>query len=117
MGRLRRISTHFYALLPVFYSAKIFHLINESSTASQLFCAQFSLSDISNLVPIIKIMSLIIGGIFLMAMGAYALSISNIQLTWPQVQWPEVNWALVGFVTLIGGLISTGTGIAVSRLA
>jgi len=65
----------------------------------------------------IKIMSLIVGGIFLMAMGAYALSVSNIQLTWPNVPWPEVNWALVGFVTLIGGLISTGAGIAVSRLA
>lgn len=69
------------------------------------------------LASMIKIMSLIIGGIFLMGMGAYALSISNIQLTWPQVQWPDVDWALVGFVTIIGGLISTGTGIAVSRLA
>ncbi|MEM2139522.1 hypothetical protein [Nitrososphaera sp.] len=65
----------------------------------------------------IKILSLIIGGIFLMATGAYALSVSNIALTWPNVQWPQVDWALVGFVTLIGGLISTGTGIAVSRLA
>lgn len=65
----------------------------------------------------IKIMSLIVGGIFLMAMGAYALSVSNIQLTWPNVQWPEVNWAIVGFVALIGGLISTGAGVAVSRLA
>lgn len=65
----------------------------------------------------IKILSLIVGGIFLMGMGAYALSISDIVFTWPQVQWPQVDWALVGFVTLIGGLISTGTGIAVSRLA
>ena len=65
----------------------------------------------------IKILSLIVGGIFLMAMGAYALSVSNIAFTWPNVQWPEVNWALVGFVTLIGGLISTGAGVAVSRLA
>lgn len=68
----------------------------------------------------IKITSLIVGGVFLMAMGAYALSVSNIQfpsITWPQVQWPEVDWAIVGFVTIIGGLISTGMGIAVSRLA
>lgn len=71
-------------------------------------------------MSMLKIMSLIIGGIFLMAMGAYALSISNIQFPsfgWPQVQWPEVDWATVGFVTIIGGLISTGAGIAVSRLA
>lgn len=71
-------------------------------------------------MPMIKIMALIMGGVFLMALGAYALSISNIQfpaLSWPQLSMPEVNWAIVGFVTVIGGLISTGAGIAASRLA
>lgn len=63
----------------------------------------------------IKILSLIVGGIFLMAMGGYALSVSNFQF--PNLVWPQVDWAVVGFVALVGGLISTGTGIAVSRLA
>jgi len=68
----------------------------------------------------IKVMSLIIGGIFLMAMGMYALSISNIQfpnVVWPQVHWPEIDWAIIGFVTIVGGLVSAGMGIAASRLA
>ena len=68
----------------------------------------------------IKIMSLIVGGIFMMAMGAYALSVSSIQfpsIAWPHIQWPEIDWGVVGFVTIVGGLISTGMGIAVSRLA
>ena len=71
-------------------------------------------------MPMIKIVALIIGGVFLMAMGAYALSISNVQFpafAWPQVSLPDVNWAIVGFVTIVGGLVSTGAGIAVSRLA
>lgn len=64
-------------------------------------------------------MSLIVGGIFLMAMGVYALSVSEIQFPkfgWPEIHWPAVDWALIGFVTIVGGLISTGTGIVVSRL-
>lgn len=71
-------------------------------------------------MSMLKIMALIIDGVFLMAMGAYALSISNIQFpafALPQIGMPEVNWAIVGFVTIVGGLISTGAGIAASRLA
>lgn len=67
-----------------------------------------------------KIMALIVGGIFLMSMGVYALSVSNLQwpvLQWPNIQWPEVNWALVGFVVLVGGLVSVGTGVVMSRIA
>lgn len=67
----------------------------------------------------LKIMSLIVGGIFLMAMGVYALGNANIQFpsfAWPKIQWPNVDWAVVGFVTIIGGLISTGMGIVASRM-
>lgn len=54
-----------------------------------------------------------------MSMGVYALSISDIQFPrfgWPEIQWPQVDWALVGFIAIIGGLISAGMGIAVSRV-
>ena len=67
----------------------------------------------------LKVMSLIVGGIFLMAIGVYALSTSNIQfpsLAWPEINWPNVDWAVVGFVTIVGGLISTGIGVAASRI-
>jgi hypothetical protein len=67
-----------------------------------------------------KVMSLIVGGIVLMAMGVYVLSISDLQfpnIQWPQIHWPNVNWTIVGFVVLVGGLISVGTGFVVSRLA
>ncbi len=70
-------------------------------------------------MSMLKIMSLIFGGIFLMSMGVYALSISDIQFPrfgWPEIQWPQVDWALVGFIAIIGGLISAGMGIAVSRV-
>ncbi len=68
----------------------------------------------------IKVMSLIVGGILLMAMGAYALSVTEIRwpaLAWPEIQWPAVNWAIVGFVVLVGGAVSAGAGIIVSRLS
>jgi hypothetical protein len=64
----------------------------------------------------LKVMSLIVGGIFLMSVGVYALSTANIQLAWPEIQWPNVNWAVVGFVTIVGGLISTGIGVVASRI-
>lgn len=66
-----------------------------------------------------KVMALIVGGIFLMSMGVYALSVSGIQwptLAWPDIQWPNVNWAIVGFVVIVGGLVSAGTGVVMSRL-
>ncbi|MGI0038954.1 MAG: hypothetical protein ACREAO_03990 [Nitrososphaera sp.] len=54
-----------------------------------------------------------------MAAGFYALSVSNIQfpvLAWPEINWPVVNWAVVGFVILVGGLVSAGAGVIVSRM-
>lgn len=60
----------------------------------------------------IKVLSLIVGGIVLMAMGAYVLS----TVGWPEIHWPEVNWGLAAFVIIVGGLVSTGTGIAITRL-
>jgi hypothetical protein len=66
-----------------------------------------------------KIMSLIVGGIVLMAMGVYVLSVADIQfpnIQWPHIQWPNVNWVIVGWVVLVGGLVSAGTGVIASRL-
>jgi hypothetical protein len=68
-----------------------------------------------------KVMLLIVGGIMLMSMGVYALSIADLkfqlpELQWPHIDWPQVNWALVGWVVIVGGLVSAGTGIIVSRL-
>lgn len=71
-------------------------------------------------MPMLKVMSLIVGGIFLMAMGVYALSNADIQFPsfgWPEIHWPEVNWAVVGFVTIVGGVISAGMGVVASRIS
>ncbi|MGI0021131.1 MAG: hypothetical protein ACREAY_11740 [Nitrososphaera sp.] len=66
-----------------------------------------------------KVTALIVGGVFLMAAGFYALSVSNIQfpvIAWPEIDWPVINWAVVGFVILVGGLVSAGAGVIVSRM-
>ena len=60
-----------------------------------------------------KIIGLIVLGIFLMTFGTYFLSIANI----PVLQLPDVDWALVGFVTIIGSVVTFGSAFAVSRLA
>jgi hypothetical protein len=63
-------------------------------------------------VNMFKVIALIVVGIFLMTFGTYFLSIANIQL--PKI---DVNWAVVGFVTIIGSIVTFGSAFAVSRLA
>ena len=85
----------------------------------QILQAWIALRHLQENLQMFKVMALIVGGIFLMSMGVYALSVSGIQfpaLVWPEIQWPEVNWALVGFVVIVGGIISAGTGVVMSRL-
>ena len=60
-----------------------------------------------------KVIGLIVVGIFLMTFGTYFLSIANL----PVLQLPDVNWSLVGFVTIIGSIVTFGSAFAVSRLA
>ena len=60
-----------------------------------------------------KVIGLIVVGIFLMTFGTYFLSIANL----PVLQLPDVNWALVGFVTIIGSIVTFGSAFAVSRFA
>jgi hypothetical protein len=60
-----------------------------------------------------KVIGLIVLGIFLMTFGTYFLSIIGL----PDLHLPDVNWALVGFVTLIGSVVTFGSAFAVSRLA
>lgn len=57
-------------------------------------------------------MSLVVGGIILMAMGAYVISTAG----WPEIQWSDVNWGIAAFAIIVGGLVSAGTGIAINRL-
>jgi hypothetical protein len=61
----------------------------------------------------LKIVGLIVLGIFLMTFGTYFLSIADL----PVIHLPDVNWTLVGFVTLIGSIVTFGSAFAVSRLA
>jgi hypothetical protein len=49
----------------------------------------------------------------LMTFGTYFLSIADL----PALQLPDVNWTLVGFVTIIGSIVTFGSAFAVSRLA
>lgn len=60
-----------------------------------------------------KVIGLIVIGILLMTFGTYFLSIANL----PVLQLPDVNWTLVGFVTIIGSIVTFGSAFAVSRLA
>ena len=60
-----------------------------------------------------KVIGLIVVGIFLMTLGTYFLSTADL----PVIQLPDVNWTLVGFVTLIGSIVTFGSAFAVSRLA
>jgi hypothetical protein len=60
-----------------------------------------------------KVIGLIVLGIFLMTFGTYFLSIIGL----PDLHLPDVNWALVGFVTLIGSVVTFGSAFVVSRLA
>jgi hypothetical protein len=48
-----------------------------------------------------------------MTFGTYFLSIADL----PVLLLPDVNWTLVGFVTLIGSIVTFGSAFAVSRLA
>jgi hypothetical protein len=62
-----------------------------------------------------KVIALIVIGIFLMTFGTYFLSIADL----PVLQLPkiDVNWAVVGFVAIIGSVVTFGSAFAVSRLA
>ena len=87
--------------------ALIFHFIKFFKLAQSYgFIAQFSCN-------MFKVIGLIVVGIFLMTFGTYFLSIANL----PVLQLPDVNWALVGFVTIIGSIVTFGSAFAVSRLA
>jgi hypothetical protein len=62
-----------------------------------------------------KVIALIVVGIFLMTFGTYFLSVADL----PVLQLPkiDVNWAVVGFVAIIGSIVTFGSAFAVSRLA
>jgi hypothetical protein len=62
-----------------------------------------------------KVIALIVIGIFLMTFCTYFLSIATL----PVLQLPkiDVNWAIVGFVAIIGSIVTFGSAFAVSRLA
>ena len=71
-----------------------------------------SLRNISD-AHMFKVIGLIVLGIFLMTFGTYFLSIADL----PVLHLPDVNWTLVGFVTLIGSIVTFGSAFAVSKLA
>jgi hypothetical protein len=62
-----------------------------------------------------KVIALIVVGIFLMTFGTYFLSVADL----PVLELPkiDVNWAVVGFVAIIGSIVTFGSAFAVSRLA
>lgn len=62
-----------------------------------------------------KILALIVGGISLMNLGIYFLSIANL----PAFQLPtiNVNWAVVGFVAIVGSIVALGSAFVVSKLS
>jgi hypothetical protein len=88
----------------------MFHFIKSfklsSSYGSIVMCAD---------ADMFKVIALIVIGIFLMTFGTYFLSMANL----PVLQLPkiDVNWTVVGFVTIIGSIVTFGSAFAVSRLA
>lgn len=66
----------------------------------------------------IKIIALIVGGVFLMSLGIYLLSVANLPaLILPlfNIKFPDVNWGLVGFVVLAGSAASFGSAFVAVR--
>ena len=61
----------------------------------------------------IKVIGLIVLGIFLMTFGTYFLSIADL----PVLHLPDVNWTVVAFVTIVGSIVTFGSAFAVSRFA
>jgi hypothetical protein len=62
-----------------------------------------------------KVIALIVVGVFLMTFGTYFLSIADLSLL--QLPKIDVNWAVVGFVAIIGSIVTFGSAFVVSRLA
>jgi hypothetical protein len=62
-----------------------------------------------------KVIALIVVGVFLMTFGTYFLSIADLSVL--QLPKIDVNWAVVGFVAIIGSIVTFGSAFAVSRLA
>ena len=94
--------------MPLTYKfALVFQLIKFFKLAQSY--GSITLSD----EDMFKVIGLIVVGIFLMTFGTYFLSIANL----PVFQLPDVNWALVGFVTIIGSIVTFGSAFAFSRLA
>jgi Zn-dependent protease with chaperone function len=62
-----------------------------------------------------KVIALIVVGIFLMTFGTYFLSIADLSVL--QLPKIDVNWAVVGFVAIVGSIVTFGSAFAVSRLA
>ena len=61
----------------------------------------------------IKVIGLIVLGIFLMTFGTYFLSIADL----PVLHLPDINWTVVAFVTIVGSIVTFGSAFAVSRFA
>jgi len=60
---------------------------------------------------VLKIIALIIAGIFMASTGIYFFSIG----VFPVLQLPYVNWAVIGFVLIVASAASFGTAFVVSR--
>jgi len=60
---------------------------------------------------VLKIIALIIAGIFMASSGLYLFSIG----AFPVFQLPYVNWAVIGFVLIIASAASFGTAFVASR--
>ena len=66
----------------------------------------------------IRVMGLMVGGIFLTAFGVYFLMNANLpELVFPFLQLPNINWGAAGFVTVVGGITVFSMAFAASRLS
>ena len=64
-----------------------------------------------------KVISLIVGGIFLMASGVYFVMNANLpELLLSFFRLPNVNWGIVGFISLAGSAAIFGTALVASKL-
>jgi hypothetical protein len=64
----------------------------------------------------LKVIALIIGGIFLMAFGIYFLSVADLSALAIQLPAININWTIVVFVMIVGSAVTLGSAFVVSKL-
>ena len=65
----------------------------------------------------LKVLGLIVAGVFMMSLGLYALSVAKIPpFPFFNLQFPDINWGAVGFVAIAGSVASLTSAVVVAKV-